>query len=153
MPPMSETPPPAFALHLVTLGVADLARAIGFYEAMGLERRAGTQSVAFFMAGHVVLSLFPRDRLAQDATVPDAGPAPFAGLTLACNVGAAEDVARVIARAQAAGGRMVKPAQKAFWGGTSGYFADPDGHLWEVAHNPFFPFDADGRLTVPADGG
>ena len=153
MPPMSETPPPAFALHLVTLGVADLARAIGFYEAMGLERRAGTQSVAFFLAGHVVLSLFPRDRLAQDATVADTPPPPFAGLTLACNVGAAEEVARVIARAQAAGGRVVKPAQKAFWGGTSGYFADPDGHLWEVAHNPFFPFDADGRLTVPADGG
>lgn len=151
--PSEDRPAPAFALHLVTLGVGDLGRAIAFYEAMGLERRADTQSVAFFMAGHVVLSLFPRDRLAEDATVPDSPPADFAGLTLACNVAAPQEVARVIARAQAAGGRVVKPAQKAFWGGTSGYFADPDGHLWEVAHNPFFPFDAEGRLSVPADGG
>lgn len=151
--PAIPPPAPAFALHLVTLGVDDLARAIAFYEAMGLERRAGTESVAFFLAGHVVLSLFPRGRLAADATLPEAPPQPFPGLTLACNVGTAEGVSEVIARAQAAGGRVVKPAQKAFWGGTSGYFADPDGHLWEVAHNPFFPFDAEGRLTVPADGG
>lgn len=150
----SPTPAePAFALHLVTLGVADLGRAIAFYEALGLVRRAGTPSVAFFLAGNVVLSLFPRDRLAQDAALADSPPVPFPGLTLACNVAAPEEVARLIARAQAAGGRVVKPAQAAFWGGTSGYFADPDGHLWEVAHNPFFPFDADGRLTVPADGG
>ncbi|MDI4659089.1 VOC family protein [Xanthobacter autotrophicus] len=148
-------PAPALRLHLVTLGVADLGRAVAFYTAMGLERRdldtqdPDTQGVAFFLAGHVVLSLYPRDRLADDATLADTPPQPFCGQTLACNVAREEEVALVIARAVAAGGNGVKPAQKVFWGGTSGYFADPDGHLWEVAHNPFFPFDAEGRLTVP----
>ncbi|MFS8035889.1 VOC family protein [Xanthobacter sp. AM11] len=142
---------PAFGLHLVTLGVGDLVRACAFYAAMGLERRdASAESVAFFVAGNVLLSLYPRHLLAEDATIPDAGaPGGFSGITLACNVAQAADVAAVIARAAAAGGRMVKPAQAVFWGGTSGYFADPDGHMWEVAHNPFFPFDPQGRLTVP----
>lgn len=143
-------PAPALRLHLVTLGVQDLDRAVAFYTAMGLERRdLDTQGVAFFLAGHVVLSLYPRNRLADDATLADTPPQPFCGQTLACNVAQEEEVAAVIARAVAAGGTRVKPAQKVFWGGTSGYFADVDGHLWEVAHNPFFPFDADGRLTVP----
>lgn len=146
----SVPPQPALRLHLVTLGVGDLGRAIAFYTAMGLERRdLDTQGVAFFLAGHVVLSLYPRDRLADDATLADTPPQTFCGQTLACNVAQEEEVALVIARAVAAGGKEVKPAQKVFWGGTSGYFADPDGHLWEVAHNPFFPFDAEGRLTVP----
>ncbi|QRG07721.1 VOC family protein [Xanthobacter dioxanivorans] len=150
MPVPTTSPSPALRLHLVTLGVGDLARACAFYSAMGLEQRdAGAEGVAFFMAGHVVLSLFPRHRLAEDATLPDEPAQRFAGQTLACNVASEEEVAALIARAAAAGGTQVKPAQKVFWGGTSGYFADPDGHLWEVAHNPFFPFDAEGRLTVP----
>ncbi|MFG1477135.1 VOC family protein [Xanthobacter sp. V4C-4] len=120
------SPDVSLRLHLVTLGVADLPRACAFYTAMGLERRdAAAVGVAF-----------------------EALPV-FRGHTLACNVSEAEAVAAVIARAVAAGGRCVKPAQAVFWGGTSGYFADPDGHLWEVAHNPFFPFDGEGRLTVP----
>lgn len=144
-----------FRLNLVTLGVADLARACAFYAAMGLERREEeVAGVAFFLAGPVVLSLYPRDRLAEDADLEvdlEAGPsAPaFRGLSLACNVAEAGDVAAVIARAEGAGGRCVKPAQAVFWGGTSGYFADPDGHFWEVAHNPFFPLDSEGRLTIP----
>lgn len=146
---------PDLRLHLVTLGVSDLARAAAFYRALGLkESKAGegeAGNVAFFRAGNVVLSLFPRGRLAEDAMLPDAPPQPFAGLTLACNVGSPEEAAALIARAEAAGGRVVKPAQKVFWGGTSGYFADPDGHLWEVAHNPFFPFDAEGRLVLPGE--
>lgn len=146
---MSLDPP--FRLHLVTLGVADLDRACAFYAAMGLERRdASATTVAFFLAGHVVLSLYPRDKLAEDATLePGTVLPPFRGLTLACNVAAPDEVAAVIARAVAAGGTCVKPAQPVFWGGTSGYFADLDGHVWEVAHNPFFPFDGEGRLTVP----
>lgn len=145
------SPDAPFRLHLVTLGVADLARACAFYAAMGLERRdADATGVAFFLAGHVVLSLYPRDRLAEDAALDAGGELPaFRGHTLACNVAEAEAVAGVIARAVAAGGTCVKPAQPVFWGGTSGYFTDPDGHLWEVAHNPFFPFDGEGRLTVP----
>ena len=144
---------PDLRLHLVTLGVSDLARAAAFYRALGLvESKAGegeAGNVAFFRTGNVVLSLFPRGRLAEDAMLPDTPPQPFAGLTLACNVGSPDEAEALIARAEAAGGRVVKPAQKVFWGGTSGYFADPDGHLWEVAHNPFFPFDAEGRLVPP----
>ncbi|MFG1262278.1 MULTISPECIES: VOC family protein [Xanthobacter] len=144
---------PDLRLHLVTLGVSDLSRAAAFYRALGLvESKAGegeAGNVAFFHAGNVVLSLFPRGRLAEDATLADTPPQPFAGLTLACNVGSPEEAEALIARAEAAGGRVVKPAEKVFWGGTSGYFADPDGHLWEVAHNPFFPFDAEGRLMLP----
>lgn len=97
----------------------------------------------------VVLSLYPRDALAKDTSLPDEEPHRFGGLALACNVTREADVARVIARAVAAGGALIKPAQKVFWGGTVGYFADPDGHVWEVAHNPVFPFDAEGRLVVP----
>lgn len=143
-----KTPP--LRLHLVTLGVADLSRACDFYRAMGLEPcPMEGEGVAFFKAGNILLSLYPRERLAEDATVANSDAGPFAGLTLACNVDGPEAVAVVIARAVAAGGRCVKAAQKVFWGGTSGYFADLDGHLWEVAHNPFFPFDSEGRLTVP----
>lgn len=148
---MPSGPSPAFQLHLVTLGVADLGRAVDFYTAMGLPQRdVGAEKVAFFIAGHVVLSLYPRDLLAEDAQVPPTAPTGFSGITLACNVAREAEAAHVIARAVAAGGTLVKPAQKVFWGGTSGYFADPDGHLWEVAHNPFFPFDAEGRLMVPS---
>ncbi|MEP9354253.1 VOC family protein [Xanthobacter sp. KR7-65] len=144
---------PDLRLHLVTLGVADLARASAFYEAMGLQRRAvSSETVAFFQCGHVLLSLYPRHLLAEDATLPDDARQTFSGLALACNVAAEGEVAALIARAVDAGGQEVKPAQKVFWGGTSGYFADPDGHMWEVAHNPFFPFDAEGRLTVPVPG-
>lgn len=140
-----------FGLHLVTLGVADLPRACAFYAAMGLERRAASHTgIAFFQAGKVVLSLYPRERLAEDAALESESDLPaFRGLTLACNVDDSAAVGDVIARAARAGGRCVKPARKAAWGGTSGYFADPDGHLWEVAHTPFFPFDAEGRLTLP----
>ncbi len=144
---------PDLRLHLVTLGVFDLARAAAFYRALGPRESAAAEgeagNVAFFHAGNVVLSLFPRNRLAEDATLDDTPPQMFSGVTLACNVGSPEEAGDLIARAEAAGGRVVKPAQKAFWGGTSGYFADPDGHLWEVAHNPFFPFDAEGRLVLP----
>lgn len=144
---------PDLRLHLVTLGVSDLPRAAGFYRALGLAQSPAADgeagSVAFFRAGNVVLGLFPRPRLAEDATLADTPPQAFAGLALACNVATARDVAELIARAEQAGGRVVKPAQEAFWGGTSGYFADPDGPLWEVAHNPFFPFDAEGRLVLP----
>ena len=88
--------------------------------------------------------------LAADAGVPDDGtPGAFGGVTLAHNVRDKAEVAAVLARAAAAGGRIVKPAQNAFWGGHHGYFADPDGHLWEVAWNPFFPIAEDGHIVLP----
>jgi len=140
-------------ISLVTLGVADLARARRFYcDGLGWrESAAGNESVCFIDAGGVVLGLYGRAALAEDAGVP-AERRGFSGFALAQNVAGEADVDRVLAEAATAGGTLVKPGQKVFWGGYSGYFADPDGHLWEVAHNPFFPLDADGRIQLPPPG-
>lgn len=136
-------------VSLITLGVADLARARAFYEKLGFRASAASQGdVVFFQAGALALSLYPRESLAEDAQVAAEGSG-FAGLTLAHNVRAKEDVAAVLAEAERAGGRILKPAQDVFWGGHSGYFTDPDGHLWEVAWNPFFELAADGALKLP----
>jgi hypothetical protein len=136
-------------LSIVTLGVADLARSREFYERLGWRRSAkGSEGVAFFRAGGVVLALYPRAALAEDAHVPAEGGG-FGGVTLAHNARSREEVDAVLAGAQAAGARLLKPAQDVFWGGYSGYFADPDGHPWEVAWNPFFPLDEEGRLQLP----
>ena len=138
-------------LSIVTLGVADVARSRAFYEALGFgASSASNASVAFFRAGGVVLALYGRAALAEDAHVAAPGPpTAFTGVTLAHNVASEADVDAVLTEAVARGARLAKPGQKVFWGGYSGYFADPDGHLWEVAHNPFFPLDADGRVTLP----
>lgn len=136
-------------INLVTLGVADVAASAAFYERLGLKRSSASQeAVVFFRLGPVVLGLFGRADLAADAGVPDT-PAGFSGITLAHNVGSPAEVAAVIDAAVAAGARLVKPPEKVFWGGFSGYFADPDGHLWEVAHNPFWPLDAAGAVVLP----
>jgi catechol 2,3-dioxygenase-like lactoylglutathione lyase family enzyme len=139
-------------LSLITLGVADFARSLAFYRD-GLKfplSSASQDDVAFFRTGGVVLALYPRHKLADDATVSDDGrPGAFAGVVLAHSVREKADVAAVLAQAAAAGGRVVKPAQDVFWGGHSGYFADPDGHLWEVAWNPGFPLADDGRVVLP----
>ena len=136
-------------LSFVTLGVADVARARAFYEALGFApSSASTGDVTFFAAGGAVLALFGRGALAEDAGVPDGAPG-FSGVALAHNVRSEAEVARVLEEAAASGGTIVKPAGTAFWGGHTGYFADPDGHLWEVAFNPFMPLDAEGRVTLP----
>ncbi len=136
-------------LSLLTLGVADVARSRAFYERLGFTASpTSNQSVTFFPAGGVVLALYGRDALAEDAHVPPEGSG-FGGVALAHNVRRREEVAAVLAEAEAAGGRVLKPAQDVFWGGHSGYFADPDGHPWEVAWNPFFSFTEDGRLVLP----
>jgi predicted lactoylglutathione lyase len=141
-------PQPAL-LALVTLGVSDLKRARSFYEALGWQASgASNDTIVFFHGANSALALFPRHMLAEDATVLDR-PTGFAAVTLANNLRSERDVDEFIARAEAAGGRVVKPAHKTFWGGYSGYFADPDGHLWEVAHNPFFPIDEEGKLRLP----
>ncbi|MEQ1619592.1 MAG: VOC family protein [Terricaulis sp.] len=136
-------------ISIITLGVADLARARVFYESMGFRASSASQGdIVFFQAGALALALYPRAALAEDATMEEAG-AGFRGVTIAHNVRTKEKVGAVLAEAQAAGGRVVKPAQDVFWGGHSGYFADPDGHLWEVAWNPFLPLAEDGALKLP----
>ena len=137
-------------VSLVTLGVADLPRARAFYEALGFAASSASQSeIAFFQLGGLALALFPRAALAADADVANS-PAGFSGVTLAHNCRSPAEVDATLAHAVACGAKLQKPAHKTFWGGYSGYFADPDGHLWEVAHNPFFPLDAEGRLHLPA---
>lgn len=129
-------------LSFVTLGVADLARATAFYrDVLRLPQIAMPDGagVAFFELGHTWLSLYPRAALAADAGVADSPPAAFPGFALAHNVRSAAGVDALLAEVAARGGRIVKPPQDAFWGGRSGYFADADGFLWEVAWNPDFP--------------
>ena len=136
-------------VSLITLGVRDVARARAFYEALGfVASSASNESVAFFPAGGAVLGLFGWEPLAEDAGVPAAGDG-FRGMTVAHNVRAKAEVATVLATAEAAGGRIVTPAHDVFWGGHNGYFADPDGHLWEIAWNPFFPLGDDGSVQLP----
>lgn len=136
-------------VSLITLGVADLARARAFYEKLGFKASSvGGDGVVFFQIGALALSLFPRESLARDAGVAADGSG-FRAITLAHNVRTREEVAAVIAEAVRAGATLVKASEEAFWGGQSGYFADPDGHLWEVAWNPHFPLAADGALSLP----
>jgi catechol 2,3-dioxygenase-like lactoylglutathione lyase family enzyme len=135
-------------LSLITLGVADVARARTFYEALGFKAgRASEDAVTFLDAGGVVLALWSRAALAEDAGVADK-PTGFAGIALAHNARSEAAVDKALAEAVAAGAKLIKPGQKTFWGGYAGYFADPDGHLWEVAHNPYFTFDAAGRVVL-----
>ena len=125
-------------ISMVTLGVEDLDRSIRFYrDGLGLPMRPGTEGVAFFETRGTWLGLFPREGLAEDATVPAAGQG-FRSFSLAHNVRTREEVDAVLTAAQRVGARIVKPAADTFWGGYSGYFADPDGFLWEVAWNTHF---------------
>jgi len=141
---------PDAILTLVTLGVSDLARSIAFYEALGFKRKAANaEGVGFFNAGAVTFAVWPADQLAEDAHVATAEAPAFRGMALAWNCRSESDVDAAIERARAAGATVPKPAQKTFWGGYAGYFADPDGHLWEVAHNPGFPLSDDSRLLLP----
>ena len=125
-------------ISMITLGVRDLPVSVAFYEkGLGFPRMESPPEMAFFTLNGSWLGLYGRVALAEDAEVPSAGSG-FEGFALAHNVASQKEVDEVIAQAVAAGGSLVKPPQKVFWGGYSGYFKDPDGHLWEVAHNPFF---------------
>src|SRR4051812_2976671 len=136
-------------ITLLTLGVADVARARAFYEAWGWTASSASQpSVAFFQANGLALAVFGRADLAADAHLEDR-PTGFAGISIAYNARSKDEADDVYARAISAGAREVKPLQDVFWGGYSGYFADPDGHLWEVAWNPSFPLDQEGHLFLP----
>jgi catechol 2,3-dioxygenase-like lactoylglutathione lyase family enzyme len=138
-------------LHIVTLGVRDLAASIAFYEALGWERRGNPDDgIVWFKTSGSWIGLFGYDALAEDAGLQAPAELPaYRGVTLAVNLPSEGAVDAAFATAVAAGARVVKPAEKVFWGGYSGYFADPDGHLWELAHNPFFPLDDDGRIEIP----
>lgn len=142
-------------ISLVTLGVSDMARARAFYEALGWEVAApSNDNVTFFQGRGIVLGLFGHDDLAKDAAVSTAPPPDFRGVSLAYNCRSEQEMDEAFAHAVACGATPQKPPEKVFWGGYSGYFADPDGHLWEVAFNPFAPLDADGHMQIePADGG
>lgn len=136
------------AVSIVALGVADLARSRAFYEALGFRAGPGSsENIVFFQAGALVLSLFPRPLLAEDAEVADDGYG-FDGVTLAHNYPSEDAVDAAMAHALASGAKLKKKPQKVFWGGYSGYFADPDGHLWEVAYNPFVKVDEHGIVTL-----
>jgi len=135
-------------LSLVTLGVRDLARARAFYEALGWTTGAGPEDdVVFFRAGGTILALWGRDQLAEDSGVEDASG--WGGVTLAHNVRSPDDVDAVLDEAKAAGATLARPGAQTFWGGYSGVFVDPDGHPWEVAHNPHWTLAADGSVELP----
>ena len=135
-------------LSLVTLGVGDLDRAVGFYEALGwkVENDYKEQGVAFFTSGGMVVALCDRVELANDSAVDD--PGGWGGVTLAHNVRSPEEVDAVLAEAEAAGATIGKPGAETFWGGYSGLFIDPDGHPWEVAHNPHWTIGEDGSISI-----
>ena len=136
-------------VSIITLGVKDLNQSREFYERMGWRRSmANNEDTVFFQLRGVALALYPRKELAKDANVPGDGSG-FSGMTLAYNTRSKEDVDRILDEARAAGAKLLKPASEAFWGGYSGYFADPDGYAWEVAWNPFFQIAADGSIKLP----
>jgi uncharacterized protein len=135
-------------LSLVTLGVFDFGRARRFYEALGWQTGAALGAdVVFFRAGGTVLALWGRGELAEDSGVEDGGG--WGGVTLAHNVRSPEEVDSVLAEAERAGATITRAAGQAFWGGYTGVFTDPDGHAWEVAHNPRWTFAADGGVVLP----
>ncbi|MFY9854856.1 MAG: VOC family protein, partial [Terracidiphilus sp.] len=131
-------------VSIITLGVADLKRSSDFYERLGWKRSmVKAEGVVFFQAGGMALALYPRAELAKDANIAPDGHG-FSGVALAYNTRSRAEVDTVLEEAEAAGARLIKPAQEAFWGGYSGYFSDPDEFLWEVAWNPSFEIAEDG---------
>jgi uncharacterized protein len=134
-------------VSLITLGVSDLARARAFYENLGWTTGAApADDVAFFQAGGMVFALWGRAQLAEDSGVEDRGG--WGGITLAHNVRSDREVDEVIARAGGAGARIAREPAPTFWGGYSGVFVDPDGHPWEVAHNPHWTIGPDGSVSL-----
>jgi uncharacterized protein len=136
-------------VSLITLGVSDLGRARAFYEAMGWTSAAApADDVVFFQAGGMVVALWSREQLAEDSVVQDT--AGWGGITLAYNTRSPAEVDHVLEEARAAGGTVLRKGADTFWGGYSGVFADPDGHPWEVAHNPHWTIRDDGSVALGA---
>ena len=136
-------------ISIITLGVEDLERSCSFYDRLGWPRcMTQGEGIAFFRAGGLLLALYPRNELAKDANLADTARG-FAGFTLAYNTRTREEVDSVLDEARTVGAQILKPAQEAFWGGYSGYFADPDGFAWEVAWNPFLTIAPNGSVIAP----
>ena len=138
-------------ISLVTLGVTDVSRAKRFYERLGWHGHE-VQETVFVQAGSAVLVLWGRDKLAQDSGVEPGPPGGFGGIVLAQNVRSREEVDEIVAAAREAGATVTKAPAQTFYGGYAGVFADPDGHLWEIAHNPGFTLADDGSLVLPDFG-
>jgi catechol 2,3-dioxygenase-like lactoylglutathione lyase family enzyme len=137
-------------LSLITLGVRDLARARRFYEALGWKSGAApADDVVFFQANCMIVALWGRDQLEEDTAVEDSGG--WGGLTLAYNARSPAEVDSVLTQAEAAGAAIARPGAETFWGGYSGVFVDPEGHPWEVAHNPNWTLADDGSVTLSAE--
>ena len=134
-------------VSLITLGVRDLERARRFYEALGWTTRAEEgDDIVFFQAGGMIVALWDREKLAEDTVVSDSGG--WGGITLAHCVGSPDEVNSVLAEAEAAGATIARAAADTFWGGYSGVFIDPDGHPWEIAHNPHWTLREDGSIRL-----
>lgn len=133
-------------ISLVTLGVADPARSRAFYEALGWSGESPDGNVVFFQTPGMILGLWGRDKLAEDSAVSD--PGGWGAVTLAHNVGSPDEVDAVLGEAEAAGATIGRPGAATFWGGYSGVFVDPDGHPWEVAHNPGWILEEDGSVRL-----
>jgi uncharacterized protein len=142
---------PEQRFSIITVGVRDLPAMIRFYtEVLGLEDRGQKGEIAFFDMGGVVLGLWDEAKLAADAGAPADRAGTFKGFALAFNARSEAEVDGIFARLAEAGAVIPKPPHKTYWGGYSGYFADPEGNAWEVAFNPFWPMDEAGRVSVPA---
>ncbi|HJS31523.1 MAG TPA: VOC family protein [Alphaproteobacteria bacterium] len=136
-------------VSLITLGVSDLARSREFYRRLGWRRSmTRAEGVAFFQIGGLALALYPREHLARDAEIEAPGPG-FSRLALAYNTRTRDEVDQVLAEAEAAGATILKRGHDVFWGGYVGFFADPDGFLWEIAWNPSFAMSEDGSIRLP----
>lgn len=135
-------------LSLVTLGVADVDRARRFYESLGWQVGLDIEQTVFFQVGGMIMTLWSREKLADESGVLDGGG--WGGITLAHNVASTAAVDAVIEQARAAGARISREPGETSWGGYTGVFVDPDGHPWEVAHNPGFPLGRDGSIRLPA---
>lgn len=136
-------------ISIVTLGVSNLPASVAFYEALGWEQAsASTEEIAWFKTSDSVLGLFPVEELAKDADVAIPAYRQFRGVTLAINVESEALVDTCMAEARGAGATITRPAERVEWGGYRGYFADPDGHSWEVAFNPFFPIQDSGQILI-----
>lgn len=137
-------------INIVTLGVKDFKASLEFYkDGLGWKTSSASQgNIAFFPLGGIVLALYPRELLAEDAKLNQEGSG-FTGITLAYNAKSVEEVDKVLSQVKKLGATIVKKAENVFWGGYSGYFSDIDGHLWEVAYNPYFDFDDNDNLVLP----
>ena len=139
-------------LSMVSLGVESVADSTAFYQRLGWKKSetASNESITFIQLGCIMLGLYGRGPLAEDIGVENTDSDGFSGITLAHNTRTKNEVDEVLTLAVNAGAKLLKPAQDVFWGGYSGYFADPDGHMWEVAWNPFLEINEDGAVILPA---